>query len=216
MKLGYVLPKAAGADVSHRASGHSVLASNIVGGCTARTARSDGQHVRLREFLSHREPHAPREVAPCFAGAGHADGGDRHAVVSRDAREFLALGPTATHVDHCALRDKSPSVSLSTRVPPLADHVGVVLLVRAQEQMCRVAAGWVVAAVADLHAGRDGPVRRFEREPVNKGCAVGAGVTRSAVPLRARTGSPQPTPAVRLRPDVLRDALGKCVDHRIL
>jgi hypothetical protein len=48
----------------------------------------------------------------------------------------------------------------------LGHHVSPIVPLRSQEQVGRIDARWVVAAVADDHPGRDRPVRKLKRESV--------------------------------------------------
>ncbi len=101
--------------------------------------------------------------------------------------------------------------SLAMSVPPLANHVGHVLLVRPQEQVGRVDASRIVTTgtvVADKEAVRDGADVNFPGDTRSPAVSMLLGADL-AIPGLINVPCPEPTPVcfVHLAPEAASDVL---------
>ena len=100
-------------------------------------------------------------------------------VILGQLREMLTLA--ARHALALRVRD----------VPMLCEHITVIVANRTREKMLRSDARWVVAVMADIHAGRNRAVSEFIGHPRSGRRAV-AGLKRAVASVLMRT-RPQPT-----------------------
>lgn len=76
----------------------------------------------------------------------------------------------APALEDCAMLGECVAVLAVRRlfnVPTLTDHITLIIRVRSQPQVCWIAAGRVVAGVADVHPFRNIPLEQVECEPVD-------------------------------------------------
>jgi hypothetical protein len=157
------------------------------------------------------------EVLPSPASNDAPDAWDRDGESTRKfGRTCLPRGVQPADLKHIRLDQSRPSVTRARMsLAPLASRVRHVVSVRAKEQMTRIYARRIVAAMKNMQAVRDRAKGEFVRDPMRASSPVAAR-TEVAVTVRQARSCPFPAVICSTPSDVTPEALLESESSRAL